>query len=77
MKMKIKTASESDRYLRQMAQEAQVSVEDLVEIAVYNLISLWIDSRKNGNPLAAAAFLPDDAHDGGDVVRQPCNVVGA
>ena len=74
MKLRIKTRAESDIYLRQMAAEAQVSVEDLVEVAVYNLVALWVASREAGNALAAASFVAGDSHDDPDVARLTGNV---
>lgn len=45
MKLTIRTGHESDPILRAMAREAGVGVEKIAEIAVYNLLALWIKER--------------------------------
>jgi hypothetical protein len=41
MKITIKTQAAYDPVLRRMAKEAGVGIEDLAEIAVYNVIAIW------------------------------------
>ena len=45
MKIRIKTDAQSDPILRAMAREAGLDVEALAEIAVYNLLALWVKER--------------------------------
>ena len=55
--MKLHLESETDRLLSQMAAEAGMSKADLFEIAVFNLIALWMKDRE-------IHTVPMDAHDG-------------
>jgi hypothetical protein len=41
MKIRIKVDAQAGQLLNQMAAEANLSVEDLAEVAVYNVIGLW------------------------------------
>lgn len=45
MKIRIKTDAASDPILRHMAHEAGTTVEELAEVAIYNLIALWQADR--------------------------------
>jgi hypothetical protein len=60
LKIRIKTDAEADRYLNEMSREASISVEDLAEVAVYNLIALWVQERKQ---VEASGIVPDSAYD--------------
>ena len=46
VKITIKTQAQADRYIREMAEQAKLSVEDLAEVAIYNLIALWANEKK-------------------------------
>ena len=49
MTVRIRIQSEATPILRQMAKEAGVQLHDLCEIAVYNLMALWIKDRKESD----------------------------
>lgn len=66
MKLKIKTNEQTDHFLRAMASEAGLTPEALVRVAIYNLVACWLDSRQDEHPLAMAAHIDFDPHDGGD-----------
>lgn len=52
MKLRIKTQAIVDKYLREMAKEAGVSVEYLAEIAVYNLVGCWLANNSHDGNLS-------------------------
>jgi hypothetical protein len=60
--MKLNLQPETDTLLLRMAQEAHVSKADLAEIAVFNLVALWMkDHEAKGD---SQFVVP--AHDGAD-----------
>lgn len=42
MKIRLKTDARLDATLRHMAQEADTTVEKLAQIAVYNIVAMWV-----------------------------------
>lgn len=62
MSVKIHLQKEAVPLVRAMADEAGVSVADICEIAIYNLIAVWERDRGAGK----IAVAPFDAVDGGD-----------
>ena len=59
MKVRINLEHEATSLVRQMAEEAGLSVSFLCEVAIYNLIALWQKDRRIG-------IEPLDTHDGMD-----------
>ena len=58
--VKLHLDPDADKLLSQMADEAGMSKADLAEIAVFNLIALWMKGR-------AFYTIPVSAHDGADI----------
>ena len=55
MVVRIQVQREAAPLVRQMAQEAGISVPDICEVAVYNLIAVWQKDRGVGvKPLDAS-----------------------
>lgn len=55
-KYTIRIQGEATRILRQMAHESGLTVKDLLEIAAYNIIALYIkDKDQADNPESSAA----------------------
>ena len=58
MKLHVRTQREADAILVQMAKEAGVGVSDMVEIAIYNLIAVWMKERGVGEvPVAVSVVV--------------------
>ncbi len=53
MTVRIRIQSEATPILRQMAKEAGVGISDLAEIAVYNLIALYLKEHAQPQPFDA------------------------
>lgn len=58
MKIRIKTNAQSDPILRHMAEGAGISLEQLAEVALYNLMALYVaekgDSQSVGDLFIAS-----------------------
>ena len=46
MKLRIQTSAQLDPVLRRMAKEADITVEKLAQIAIYNIVSLWAAEKR-------------------------------
>ena len=46
MKLTFKTQREADSHINEMAKEAGLSANDIAEIAVYNLIAVWMREKE-------------------------------
>lgn len=57
MKIRIKVDAQAGRLLNDMATEAKLSVEDLAEVAVYNVIALW--QAEKAQPREAGTIITD------------------
>lgn len=58
--MKLTLDPQADALLAQMSWESHLSKVDLAEIAIFNLIALWMKERE-------ISTVPLDTHDGADV----------
>jgi hypothetical protein len=54
LKYTVRLPSESQKILRQMADEAGITIGDLIEIATYNLIALYIKDKSANTPAGVA-----------------------
>jgi hypothetical protein len=50
LKYTVRLPGESQKILREMADEAGISIADLIEIATYNLIALYIKDKSPPTP---------------------------
>ena len=64
MTVRIRIQSEATPILRQMAKEAGVQVHDMAEIAVYNLIALYLKEHAQPQPFDDAGPITVGSHDG-------------
>ena len=53
MKIKVDLPDETMVHLNRMVQESNFSVADLVEVAVYNLVALWLRDKHLEESLVA------------------------
>ena len=60
MRIEADIDDKAHEYLRRMADESKFSIEDLVEVAVYNLVALWLRDKHPEESLVS-----DDVVDGG------------
>ena len=76
MKLRIKIQNEARQLLSQMAMEAGVSMEDMAEIAVYNLCGCYLRERSQGRDMAASDVVSSAPHDGSLLGGLTVDVVG-
>jgi hypothetical protein len=50
LKYTVRLPSESQKILREMADQAGITIGDLIEIATYNLIALYIKDKSSNTP---------------------------
>lgn len=72
MKYTVRFTREQDDFLRKMAKEAGVSTSDIIEIAAFNLIALYLQNQNqidNPEPDDADSRMADAEQLLGDVVN--------